>query len=339
MKKLFIALLILTSSLNAASLKYTSPTDVTNIVTSQINTLAPDIVTTMVSNQVFGAGRLDFTNATTTVLGKEGYSGSRYPDLPASVGYVYINNNTWLEFGSAARIVGASGGYYFFDGVYTDTNTVLRASDLATLTETLSIGQCAVAGITTYNSFFNIHTNGHVTLTDFATYWKSIFVDALSMHIDGVADPTFGSILASGGLKGYSFPGDAAKSLYFTVNIPANFKEGSDITPRIRWMPATANAGNVVWSIEYSWANIDGTHSAIAPLNVTCAAPATAWKNTANSTTAITSAPNTIYSQLICRVFRDAASASDTYADGAILLGVEFQYESDSFGADTIDTK
>lgn len=187
-------------------------------------------------------------------------------------------------------------------------------------------------------------TLGTLRLIGDATSWDDLRV-AASVVKPGVTAPNYKSFGPSGSLQALMFEAGHHDEVHFEVQMPHSWKEGSNIYPHVHWTPTTADAGNVVWQLEYSWANINGTFG--APGNMATAATAaggTAWvhKMTAlveSGNAYISGAGKTISSMLVCRLHRNSNSGSDTLNKDVAFLEIDFHYEVDSFGSDTESVK
>jgi hypothetical protein len=88
----------------------------------------------------------------------------------------------------------------------------------------------------------------------------------------------------------------------------------------------------VVWSLEYTWANTDGTFSAPTTINSTALqAGGTAWVSKYSDFDDIDGTGKKVSSMLVCRLFRNPAN--DTYEQDAALLEIDFHYQIDDFGS------
>jgi hypothetical protein len=117
------------------------------------------------------------------------------------------------------------------------------------------------------------------------------------------------------------------------VQLPHGYVEGSDLVPHVHWTPTDSGSGNVVWGLEYTWANVDGTFGNSTVVTVPNTADGTAYKHQVAEFSAISGSGKKIRSLLLCRLFRKAADAADTYAADVALLDVGFQYQADTLGS------
>lgn len=184
-----------------------------------------------------------------------------------------------------------------------------------------------------------IDQHGSVRMQGSTTTWDDLRISGASTRV-GVTAPTLTAFLAAGGLRVLVFGQAQHDEVHFEVQMPHDWKEGSAIYPHVHWCPITAEAGNVVWQLDYSWASHDGTFPAVATVTSDAtAAGGTAWahKMTALKDAAgnryIDGTGHTISSMLVCRLHRDAGVGADTLTEGVAFLEFDIHYERDSFGS------
>jgi hypothetical protein len=187
-------------------------------------------------------------------------------------------------------------------------------------------------------ALIGIHSNGF-RLTSSGTSWDDMRIAGSSIR-SGVTAPTLGTFGPSGSLRVWRFESGKHQECEFEIQMPHNWKEGSRIYPHVHWTPVSATAGNVVWELEYSWANIGGTFGAPGNMaNTAQAAGGTAWVHKLaplleGGNDYIDGTGKTISSMLVMRLHRNAGSGGDTLAADVALLEFDIHYEIDSFGSD-----
>ena len=195
----------------------------------------------------------------------------------------------------------------------------------------------------TSTSNLKIAANGALRLTGSAMVWDDLRVPMEATKNGGANDPTFSQFSNNGagsrGVYAYSFPTNtAARELFFSVQMPHTWFEGSDIRPHVHWAPSNINAGNVVWGLECTWNNMNSLVSTTTINTVTAATPLS--KNIiVSALPAMIGTGKDISSMLSCRIFRDSNNVLDTYNSAVFLLEVDFHYQIDSMGSDNIGTK
>lgn len=193
--------------------------------------------------------------------------------------------------------------------------------------------------------YYNAGTSGSpswVKLMEQAARW-----DDLRVNLDnGSNGATFDYLTGSTGPQIYYFRESAGTDMMsFTVQLPHAWKEGTTIFPHLHWIPrTTAASGNVEWKFDYSWINYDPATPEIFPAitttTVTATSPAGGFTAKAHTITPLTTANagidgtgKKISSILICRIWRKADNAADSYAYDAGVLFVDFHIQIDSWGS------
>ena len=168
--------------------------------------------------------------------------------------------------------------------------------------------------------------------------WQDVRIAATSTNLGGSKDPAFTKMQDDGagsqGVFGYSFSQTQEQELYFAVQIPHGRTRNSELRPHVHWSPVDGTSGDVVWGLEYTLANVNGTFGTTTILNATDSTDSTADKHHVVGFTAISGAGVKDSAMLICRVFRDATDAADTYGAGAILLEIDFHVLMGQLGSD-----
>ncbi len=162
----------------------------------------------------------------------------------------------------------------------------------------------------------------------------------------GAKAPSFVNWL--GGLYLYDF-NDAAlaseKEVFFAIQLPHGWKEGSSIEPHVHWTNKTAGtAGQVVrWGLEYSPANIGAVFPATTTIYGTSIVGggniASANSHMLTDMPTVTMTGKTISNIIACRLFRNSSDAADTYAGTAGLLYIDWHFVQNSNGSHTETAK
>lgn len=209
-------------------------------------------------------------------------------------------------------------------------NTVERFRVTPTTTD---IGDIAGGNYTSVESDGTIKFNGN------ATIWQDINVAGVELGA-GAASP---DLIAVNGtvLQVRAFDGGATtEELFGVIELPHSYREGSDITAHVHWMPTTTGAGNVKWNIDYQWVNAGDTYAnTVTTVSATAAASTTAWDGTNTDIATITGTGKTISSHFMFRLYRNPADVADTYADDAALIVFGLHIEGDTIGSRGIITK
>lgn len=145
-----------------------------------------------------------------------------------------------------------------------------------------------------------------------------------------------------GTINGLEFVGAATmKEISGRIQLPHSYKEGSDIVLHLHWGHKNAGAtANVVWNIEWWWANVNGTGSVTTSVTsgIACASTDANKHLIADVVTAAGSG-FTVSSLVMARIFRDPTLAADTYTDSVWLLDADAHVIYDSLGSNSIASK
>lgn len=182
-----------------------------------------------------------------------------------------------------------------------------------------------------------------------ATVWDDIRITPGSFDRPGVADPDYVAYQPGGSGVTTYLPEFAKNDLAsFTVQMPHSYKLGSDMHVHLHWTPGTRgneeNGATVGWKIDYTWANIDGTFSAMTTADLSDACDGTDHKHQQTLSVTISGTGKDISSMLICNVKRTDTGTDDTWASTTtgqlpLLLEVDLHYEIDTIGSNVSGTK
>ncbi len=165
--------------------------------------------------------------------------------------------------------------------------------------------------------------------------YESLSGSVISMKLRGTSDPSFVQIQETGtgsvGVYAYSFAASVEQEIFFSAALPHAYREMSTVLPVVRWAPTTTTTGSIVWGLEYAWASQDAAFGNTSILNVTGTATGGKLNKLAQFSSVYPS--SRIGGVVLGRLFRDVASASDTYADGAALFDMGWVYERDGDGS------
>lgn len=179
---------------------------------------------------------------------------------------------------------------------------------------------------------------------DGATTWDDLRVSMTNVKLAAANQPTWSLFkdngAGSGGVYAYSFSASVMNEVFFEVQMPHGWKEGTAISPHLHWAPATTNTGDALWRLEYTKVTINGTFGNTTIINGLDAGDGTAFKHQLNAVFPdIDMTGDLISTVLLCRLFRDAGDGTDTFTGAGFALSFDFHYQQDAFGSDTIATK
>ena len=114
-------------------------------------------------------------------------------------------------------------------------------------------------------------SQGEAWLDDVSDLLRSVIVDeespfryeSLSSQIHETATGS-ATIATFEGLDFYHFGADVEQSLSFRLSLPHRWKEGTLITPYIRWASTNTDTGAVRWEIAYRFADTGAVLSSIS---------------------------------------------------------------------------
>jgi len=183
-----------------------------------------------------------------------------------------------------------------------------------------------------------MHINRKGNLILDRTVWDDLRVPLTQGQVGLTNAPGFDVL--TGSVRAYAFDKNTDEELFFEIQIPHNYKEGSTLYPHIHWCPKDNAVRNVVWGFEYTLATPYGTFGNTTTLTGLDSTSGQ-LKHQMTSLGSITGTPSTlgISTLIIGRLYRDANNASDTYDEDAYGLSLDIHYEIDSLGSNSLLTK
>ena len=175
--------------------------------------------------------------------------------------------------------------------------------------------------------------------------WDDYMIPGLSVKTSGASPPDMaGGFAGDNTLDLYVFNGvNPLEQVFFTLQLPHAWKQGSTIYPHVHFSPTHTNDGDtnervVRFGFEYTWANVNSIFGAPATLNLDSdpfVPNVSLWKHLiAKNAGGIAGTGKAVSSMLVCRLFRDPADAADTYPQDVALLQFDIHYEVDGLGSD-----
>jgi hypothetical protein len=183
-----------------------------------------------------------------------------------------------------------------------------------------------------------------------ATMWDDLRVSADTTKLAGSKDPGYAVFKTDGavsqGVFLYWFSDSTEEEVYFSVQLPHAWAEGTDIKPHVHWVAAStavAAGTDACWGLEYTWANINGTFGNTALIygdeqTNGATETITAGKHYITALPTISGSGKTMSSMLICRLFRSVSPPIPGYTDDLVgdagLLEIDFHIQINSLGSD-----
>lgn len=176
-----------------------------------------------------------------------------------------------------------------------------------------------------------------------ATVWDDMRV-TLSDAATGTVAPQWDNFPIDGSTSNpflYWFKNSGIDEMYFVVQLPHTWVEGTAILPHIHWVASADGASGPTvprWGLQYCWLNIGEKFSAYTTIYGTTTVPNEVLVKDRQYLTPLGSggmdgSGKTISSMLICRVFRDGDNAADTYSGYAGALEIDFHIQINSMGS------
>jgi hypothetical protein len=259
----------------------------------------------------------------------------------------WFYTSSWQEL-----IVGSSGTDKLVDGDNDTKIEVEQSADedkirMATVgNERLTIDSSGNTRIGDGTNNTYIESDGSLSYEGTATRYEDLKVPVTATSRDGSKPPAMywyqdtsgGGGWGSQGVFASWFDSSQEEEVYFMVQMPHGWKEGTDIYPHVHWSTKYDLATTKVqWGLEYTWANVGDVHGATVMITgntpIASCIPNTAFMHLITALPTISGAGKTMSSMIICRLYRDADDPSDTYGYDAGLFEIDFHYQIDADGS------
>jgi hypothetical protein len=203
------------------------------------------------------------------------------------------------------------------------------------------------------SSGITVSSNGTFTLNGEATTWNDLLVNPSTARNSGGTTPDW-ALFVNPNIYTWFFNNSANNEVNFTIQMPHNYKEGTDIFPHVHWASTTAAGSNrVKWVLDYQWVNFGDEFTASSSLSayghelaenngvslLAYQSTITPMNTNGVTRTGISGAGKKVSSILACRIYRSGSDPNDTFTGNAALLSIDFHYQIDSFGSDNQYTK
>lgn len=175
-------------------------------------------------------------------------------------------------------------------------------------------------------------TDRYITGTE---RWDDLRVAAASLNPTGQAAPP--TLNQNNGLL--EFAAAATNVIAFQVQMPHAWREGTAVRPHVHWRKKTQGAGNVLWRLNYEFANVGAVYTdTLAEVDSTSTVADTPDDGAAlrHLITAFGSASMTGKTVSAVGFFvlsRIGGDVLDTYAGVAQVLSIDLHYQLDSMGS------
>lgn len=167
------------------------------------------------------------------------------------------------------------------------------------------------------------------------TYWEDLRVPLTNTRINPAnSEPDFED--RGDGLFAWGFDADSDSSwvLNFTAQTPHERKDSTGLEAHIHWDPETSAAGNVVWKLVISTANINGEWTATDTLRIVAAAGEVALQYQLDDFGMVPGSDTLrISSGILGSLARMGDAPDDTYGGIAYGVEIDFHYQINSPGS------
>jgi hypothetical protein len=137
-----------------------------------------------------------------------------------------------------------------------------------------------------------------------------------------------------GNTVAYLFIDGSVSETYVNWDVPFQWAAGTDLYAAIHWSPGSSTAtGTVRWGLEFTTAPVNGTFGDTSTFYVdSTVSTASAWKHIQAVSAPYPGSGVAPNQRFLIRLYRDGASGTDTFANGAYLIGIDFYYQVNKFG-------
>lgn len=169
-------------------------------------------------------------------------------------------------------------------------------------------------------------------------HWDDLRSPGTATTAAGAKQPSFLQFRADGagsvGAYAYLFPPAIEREIFFTVQMPHSWIEGTEVEPHVHWSPNDNSAGTVVWALEYTVASVGDQF----PLTTTTYAYAKAsgvqYDNLIGGFEPdIDMTGQNLSCQIVGRLYRDATAVEDDYGLGAWFHEMDIHFQLDGLGS------
>lgn len=257
-------------------------------------------------------------------------------------------NSTWIEITQNQNQLVDSDGDTKIEVEKTADEDKIRFTTLGTEKMYIDNSGTTKIGDIVNGNDTKIDADGSLSYEGSATRFDDLKVPVNSTTKGGTRDPDWKVLKNNGSSQGVFlqwFDKDVEEELYFSVQMPHAWKEGSPIMPHVHWTAETnVGSSKVVWGLEYTWTNVGDLFGSttiitgsdpIAPIGTV-----DAYEHAITALgSEIDATGKTLSSMLVCRIFRQATNGVDNFSGDAGLLEIDFHFQIDSDGSKEEFTK
>lgn len=181
---------------------------------------------------------------------------------------------------------------------------------------------------------------GHGDIDYLDETWDDLRIVPGAFQFAGSSDPTLSAWQPTGAgatFQVYEFTN--ADEVFFSIQMPHKYVQGSDLKPHIHWTPrarGVAESGKTVaWKLDYTIADVDENFIASATVDLTDTCSGVNEKHEITVSETIVGTNLLISHMIIGRIYRDAGDswATNTPGNRPVLLEFDIHYQLDTIGS------
>ena len=181
---------------------------------------------------------------------------------------------------------------------------------------------------------------GHGDIDYLEETWDDLRIVPGAFQFAGSSDPTLSAWQPTGAgatFQVYEFTN--ADEVFFSIQMPHKYVQGSDLKPHIHWTPrarGVAESGKTVaWKLDYTIADVDENFIASATVDLTDTCSGVNEKHEITVSETIVGTNLLISHMIIGRIYRDAGDswATNTPGNRPVLLEFDIHYQLDTIGS------
>lgn len=173
--------------------------------------------------------------------------------------------------------------------------------------------------------------------------WDDLRVGVTSLQKKGTNDPLFTQVRDDGGSSTGVFAWEfqdisnssLEQELFFEIQMPHSWQEGTSIYPHVHWGPATTDIGTVRWGLEYTIASVNDTFGQTTILyddaEIT---EASQYKQLIPAGFGeVDMSDYRISAIILGRLFRNSSHGNDDLEASAFLYSLDWHYQINTLGS------
>ena len=241
-------------------------------------------------------------------------------------------SGTWTEIQSKTLLIltGGFGGGAIVDPITSFSDAVFDWFNSTDPTKIVDVDLSGLATATT-RTLTMPDDDGTIALVGASKIKKHVIIKPDAVKLGGTP-PTQAVI---GNFSVLQFTNAATETIYTSFHVPTDWDTATDITFSVRWAPADANAGDVVWQMTYAPIAVENNElisAAGTTISITDSTQTLQDELLESGDMTIAAASLALGDEIGLAFFRDPAHGSDTYASNASFVSLHIEYTSDKLG-------